>query len=94
MTPEQLETLLVKHFPKDATCWSQATDEVRDMCRTARIVANVPEELAVDFRVLFTPSAWNTKGIDGIVRFYRDMSQEQRDECIKLFTNLFPDIFR
>lgn len=94
MEPEQLEALLVKHFPKDATKWSQATDEVRDLCREARLAAGVGEEHAVDFRNIKTPSEWNTKGIDGIMHFFRCMTWEQEGAFLDQATAMFPDIFQ
>jgi hypothetical protein len=70
LSAEQLGLALVAQFPLEATCWSQATDEIRDMCRRAREMAGLPEDQAVDFRVLNHPSQWNTQGIAGIVKFY------------------------
>lgn len=93
MEPEQLEALLVKHFPKDATTWSQATDEVRELCREARIFAGVGEEGAVDFTTIKTPGEWNTKGIDGIVHFFRCMYWDQEGAFLKRAKELFPFIF-
>lgn len=91
MTPSELDTLLSKHFPKDAISWENATDEVRDLCREARIFAGVPEELALDFGSLKTPSEWNTQGIDTIVHFYAAMFDEEG--FLKRAAELFPFIF-
>ena len=38
-TPEELRAFLEGHFPRNATCWSQATQEVMDLCRHARELA-------------------------------------------------------
>lgn len=84
LTPEKLATVLKAEFPADATCWSRATDEVRDMCREARILAGVAEADAVDFRMLDTPAQWNQQGADGTVRFYRMLDeQKQRQFCLR-----------
>lgn len=66
---EKIEEFLQK-FPKDATCWSQATDEIRDMARTSREYLEVYENIVVgplNFRVIHSPSAWNTAGRDYIM---------------------------
>lgn len=80
LTPDELERKLSADFPKNATCWSQATDEVRDMCRRARVLAGVGEEGAVDFRAVKTPAEWNTLGIEGTVRFYGSLGESKRQE--------------
>ncbi|WP_348715913.1 hypothetical protein [uncultured Alistipes sp.] len=38
----------LERFPKNATCWSQATDEVRDMARTARELLEECEGVIVE----------------------------------------------
>lgn len=77
-SPLTLGLVLAAEFSPKATCWSQATDEVRDMCRDARERAGMPEDQAVDFRAFNTPSQWNTQGIAGIVKFYGMLAPEQR----------------
>jgi len=69
LTPEELQQRLSKDFPPDATCWSQATDEVRDLCRRARELAGGSEDHAVNFRALSTPAQWNAQGIAGTARW-------------------------
>lgn len=82
LTVQALEARLAERFPVNATDWSQAGDEVRDMCRGARELAKLGEDQAVDFQALTTPSAWNTEGIKGILRLYGMLSPEgQRDFC-------------
>lgn len=93
MTPHQLETTLAAHFSKDATCWSQATDEVRDLARTARESLGMSESRAVNFTVLRTPAQWNRQGIEGILFFYECMTSEQQKAFIVQASLMFPDIF-
>lgn len=78
LSPEKLELVLAAEFSRKATCWSQATDEIRDMCREARNMAGLGEEHAVNFRALNTPSEWNTQGIAGIVKFYKMLTPERQ----------------
>ncbi len=85
LTPTQLREKLEKQFPRNATCWSQATDEVRDMSRVSREIRDVPERFAVDFIVITTPAEWNSKGIDSIVNNYEKMTTVQRTEFIAFF---------
>lgn len=82
---EQLEDL----YPIDATCWSQATQEVRDACRGARCTLGLDDEHAVDFYALRTPSAYNTEGINGIIRFYEQMNETQRLEYVTQYQHLW-----
>lgn len=87
LTPETLATVLKAEFPSDAACWSQATDEVRDMCREARLLAGVAEEDAVDFRKFGTPAQWNQEGIDGTVRFYRMLDEQMQLQFCSRFAD-------
>lgn len=77
---EQLGLVLAAKYSPKATCWSQADDAVRDMCRMARNMAGLSDEQAVDFRTLHTPSQWNTQGIAGILKFYQMLSPERQAE--------------
>lgn len=88
ISPEQLRQMLEQTYPVNATCWSQATDEVRDLCRYARNWLELDEEHAVDFRVLKTPSQWNTFGINGIINFYSQMSHSMQCDFINDFGHL------
>jgi hypothetical protein len=85
LPPEELKRLTESQFPPQTTCWSQATDEVRDMCRAAREMAGVAEELAVDFQSLNTPSAWNSEGIAGMIKFYSMLNNDQQREFCHRF---------
>lgn len=78
LTPERLATILHRQFPIDTVCWSVATDEVRDLSRHARECLNLGEEHAVDFRLLTTPSQWNSKGLEAIIRWYTLMDEDTR----------------
>jgi hypothetical protein len=79
LSPSELEACLSAAFPKAATCWSQAGDEVRDMCRAAREAAEIPAEQAINFKALTTPALWNTHGIEATVRFYTAMPDVKRE---------------
>lgn len=80
LSVEQLGLVLTIQFSPKATCWSQATDEIRDMCRLARNMAGLSDEHAVNFRDLSTPSQWNKQGIAGILKFYRMLTPERQAE--------------
>lgn len=77
---EQLGLVLAAQFSPKATCWSQATDEIRDMCRMARNMAGLSDDHAVNFRAINQPSQWNTQGIAGIVKFYKMLTPELQTE--------------
>lgn len=89
ITPEALREQLQDIFPPDATCWSQATQEVRDLCAAARGYAGIDDDQAVNFYELRTPSAYNTEGINGIIRFYEQMTEEQRVEYAAAYQHLW-----
>jgi hypothetical protein len=92
LSAKYLGFILAAQFSPKATCWSQATDEIRDMCRLARNMAGVPDDQAVDFRILNQPSQWNTQGIAGIVKFYGMLTPEQQtDFCNEWARVLDPD---
>ncbi len=82
-TPEQLRASLGALYPPSATCWSQATDEVRDLSRAARLMLGLKGAAAVDFRAIETPSEWNRQGIDSIVKWYAQMTTAQRIEYVR-----------
>jgi len=83
-TPIQLDTILRNRFPPDATEWSSATDELRDLHRLAREYAGADERSALDFRALKTPSEWNSRGVTSIVVLYAMMPS---DHTRALFLN-------
>lgn len=73
---EKIERFLQK-FPRNATSWSQATDEIRDMARTSSEYLEANEGIIVaplDFRTFRSPSEWNTKGQDYILANFDRMS--------------------
>lgn len=88
LTPDELGRAIALHFPTNAVCWSQATDEVMDMCRAARELARVPDEQAVNFREMASPAQWNTKGTTGIVRFYRMLDAKDRGDFCANFAHI------
>ncbi len=58
----RLENFL-EQFPTNATCRSQATDEVYDLARTSREFLDEYDDAkveAVDFATLDTPAKWNS----------------------------------
>ena len=78
MTEEELKAAILAKFPANATCWSQATDEVRDMSRWAREALELDEDTATNFRALNTPSRWNTVGAESAAKFFAQMNARQR----------------
>lgn len=83
---EQLQNYLNK-FPANATSWSQATDEVRDLCRMIR------EELEdqgltiepLNFRELRTPSDWNTKSAEYAFCYFEQLEHRRQYRIINHF---------
>lgn len=90
-TPGELRDALQKKFPMGALAWWNATDEVRDLARHARQTLGLDESHAVNFQLCDTPAKWNTRGINGIIKFYTRMTQEQRDTYIRDYGCLFQD---
>jgi hypothetical protein len=89
LTPEALREKLEDLYPPNATDWSQATGEVRDLCRGARVALDLDDDHAVNFYALRTPSAYNTEGINGIIRFYEQMSEAQRVGYVRQYQHLW-----
>lgn len=85
LTAASLAQVLEATFPLDAACWSKATDEVRDMCRGARLLAGLSEGQAVDFRVINSPAEWNRQGIAGTVRFYELLDETKQQQFCERF---------
>lgn len=82
----------LKRFPKNATSWSQATDEVRDMARTARELLEECEGVIVepvDFRAVKTPAEWNTKGREFILTNFDRMADRTKERFYVYFSELF-----
>jgi hypothetical protein len=79
-------------FPNDAKSWGQATDELRDLARMARITyleVDDKEFEPLDFKTLKTPSEWNTKGKLYIFDMYLRMSDEAKKEFLDAFEQTF-----
>jgi len=69
-------------FPNDTKTWAEATDEVRDIARTAKEYFNEHEidtAKPCNFKIMKTPSEWNTKGKQYIFDLYDKMSTSTRD---------------
>ena len=82
----------LEQFPTDATSWSQATDEIRDLSRASREMLNEYDDIqveAVDFTTTRTPAEWNTLGREAIMRNYDMM----RPRTQILFYERFEDWF-
>jgi sugar-specific transcriptional regulator TrmB len=77
----KIEKFLEK-FPKDATSWANATDEIRDLSRESRMFLEDLDEVTVepvDFKACKTPAEWNTRGRESILaNFDRMTSSTQR----------------
>lgn len=86
-----LKKLMEEQFPPTTTSWSKATDEVRDMCREARLLAGVDEALAVNFRQIDSPAEWNRLGIAGTVRFYDMLDAKKQQQFCALFEGWLVD---
>lgn len=70
-------------FPNDATSWRFATDEIRDIARTAKEYYNELENKniqACNFRSFTKPSAWNTKGKKYINMVYNKMNPKTKKQ--------------
>jgi hypothetical protein len=90
-TPERLDFVLTREFPRDTVSWVCATDEIRDLSRDARLLLGLSVEHAVDFGSLMTPSQWNTQGINSIIRFYVMMDATTRETFIKSHSHWFDE---
>lgn len=89
---KKLDSFLNK-FPDNATSWSQATDEVRDLARSARehhneYDLNVSEDdskaaQSLNWREMKTPAEWNSKGKKFIKEMVGKMGKEAKDAFMK-----------
>lgn len=85
--PKHIEKFLSK-FPDDAKSWGQATDEIRDLARSAKETYNdIDLDVSNDdskalqplnFKEIKTPSEWNTKGKQYIRDTYNKMSPQAK----------------
>ena len=76
----------LEQFPNGATKWSQATDEVRDIARSCRIIL---QQEPCDFTKLNTPSLWNTIGKDYIIKSWKIMNNVQKMELFLEYKEWF-----
>lgn len=89
MTPTELRQALEAAYPPRAASWSQATDEVRDMSRMAREALELDDTHAVNFRLIDSPSEWNTQGIDSIICWFDQMNDTQRATYLARIQGLY-----
>lgn len=82
-TAVDLRYAIERKFPGNATCWSQATDEIRDMAREARIMLRHDDPL--DFGAIKTPAEWNSRGTDYIIAKYLMMTPLEQGEFYDRF---------
>jgi len=85
----------LNNFPKNAESWRQATDEVKDIARMARITyleVDEKEYEPLDFKTLKTPAEWNTLGREYITHMYNRMSDEAKKEFLDAFEHTFQNI--
>jgi hypothetical protein len=82
----------LERFPKNATNWGDATDEIRDLSRTSR---EYLEELdgvtvkPVNFNACKTPAAWNTKGRESILANFDKMRPATQERFYNRFREWF-----
>lgn len=82
----------LKQFPDDTKSWANATDEVRDIARTAKEYYNEYEGKNIkpcDFRSFKTASEWNIKGKKYINKVYEKMDANTK----KAFNKYLKDFF-
>lgn len=87
----QIEKYL-ERFPKEAICWSDATDEIRDLARASREYLEEYEGVIVepfDFRSYKKPSEWNTKGRDYILANFDRMNDHTKKKFYERFEEWF-----
>ena len=94
--PPPFKKLFAK-FPRDATKWSQATDEPRELAKLARDLYNeldldlTEDEIenegkgiqSLNFRSFKTPFEWNSKAQDFIVMVYNKMSPQTKQQFLQ-----------
>lgn len=80
-------------FPTDATCWSQATDEVRDLAGFAyeylSDLMELPNVEWLDFGMMRTPSEWNAKGREYILDAFDRMNYTTKERYFEKFSSWF-----
>lgn len=82
-------------FPDDAQSWADATDEVRDLARSAKELFNEmhlensgKKLQPLDFRKFDKPSEWNKKGKQYILNTFSKMSNETKKQFLKQHSEL------
>ena len=84
-------------FPDDAQSWRDATDEIREIARAARIAygevdlnlsgdgeyENHPEAAPMNYHSFKKPSEWNQKSKEYIARLWGLMSQEAKNAFLR-----------
>ena len=75
-------------FPVDATKWNQATEEIVDIANA------IEDELGINTNVgrSNTPSEWNTKHLDRIIKGYAKLNKEQRQSIHDRFRDWIGDL--
>lgn len=83
---EQNLIAFLDKFPTDATSWSQATDEIRDLARIVReyyneMVLDVPNEDGIEpvnFRIIASPAEWNKKARKFILKYWPELPEKEK----------------
>lgn len=89
---------IFKQYPQNATSWRDADDLMRDLTRLARETYNEHNDFvesddgyieSMDFRSFKTPSEWNTKSQNEILRIYNIMTPQiqkiYKDSVLRYF---------
>jgi hypothetical protein len=97
MVPSFLKSIFAK-YPTNATSWRDADDTMRDLTRMARETYNEHNDFvegddgyieSMNFRSFKTPSEWNTKSQNEIVRIYNMMTPQiqkiYKDSVLRYF---------
>lgn len=82
----------LENFPKDATSWAVAGDEVRDLARTAREYLEEYDGVIVepvDFVHIKNPAEWNTKGRNYILACMGRMKVSTFQKYYQYFHDFF-----
>jgi hypothetical protein len=97
MVPSFLKSIFAE-YPTNATSWRDADDTMRDLTRMVRETYNEHNDFAegddgyiesMNFRSFKTPSEWNTKSQNEIVRIYNMMTPQiqkiYKDSVLRYF---------
>lgn len=79
----------LNHFSDDATCWSEATDEIRECAKMIRESHSefVGEIEALNFRFIPTPAEWNKRAKNFIVKYWPELPVQQKKEIDDFISN-------